>query len=324
MVKKKASKVKAQYKKLHNAWLDKRIPAANQISFDLKNVFILPSRSGGAILAITFAIYILGTNYASNLVLLLTYWLAALMIVAMHWSFYNFYGLKLAYTNSSEVFVGEPLKLTFKAMTQRDRWQFHVTHLKGDVTWEEINKEHALFNIDLYPQQRGEFKLDRFRIESSAPLGLFKVWSLVDFDLTVLVYPEPMPCPQYLHGTGLQGDGLGKKGQNKASADDFSELKSYQKGDSLKHVAWKQLAQGKGWLTKSFSEPYESTLCFSYGLLSHHGHEQAISQLTWLVLQMRQTNKKFALQLMNNQVLGPDKGDEFCRACLSKLASMPK
>ena len=61
-----------------NNWLNKRIPAATRFSLNHKNIFIFPSRFGGLYLFLCLGLFILGTNYQNNLMILLCYFLVSL------------------------------------------------------------------------------------------------------------------------------------------------------------------------------------------------------------------------------------------------------
>ncbi|EOG7035816.1 hypothetical protein ACLH5N_004693, partial [Aeromonas salmonicida] len=54
-------------------WLTRRIPPARQMTLGRRSLFILPTRMGLLYLLVMSAIYLLGTNYQNNLVLLVSY-----------------------------------------------------------------------------------------------------------------------------------------------------------------------------------------------------------------------------------------------------------
>ena len=61
-------------------WLDKRIPAANEFQLSHRSIFIFPAKFGALFLALCALLFLLGTNYQNNLMLLLCYFLVALFL----------------------------------------------------------------------------------------------------------------------------------------------------------------------------------------------------------------------------------------------------
>ncbi|MGL6165381.1 MAG: DUF58 domain-containing protein, partial [Aeromonas veronii] len=74
-------------------WLKRRIPPARQITLGTRSLFILPTRMGLLYLLVLLAIYLLGTNYQNNLVLLVAYCLGSLFMAAMWLTHRNLLGL---------------------------------------------------------------------------------------------------------------------------------------------------------------------------------------------------------------------------------------
>ena len=70
---------KARFK----SWLNRRIPATHNLVLNRTNIFILPNSTGLCYITVTLAIYLLATNYESNLGLLLCYWLLAIFLVVL-------------------------------------------------------------------------------------------------------------------------------------------------------------------------------------------------------------------------------------------------
>ncbi|HAU4891590.1 TPA: hypothetical protein F3L22_24095, partial [Aeromonas hydrophila] len=76
-------------------WLARRIPPTRQITLQGRCLFILPTRLGLWYLLVMLAIYLLGTNYQNNLVLLVAYGLGSLFMVTMWLTHRNLLGLSL-------------------------------------------------------------------------------------------------------------------------------------------------------------------------------------------------------------------------------------
>ncbi|MGB0937600.1 MAG: DUF58 domain-containing protein [Colwellia sp.] len=317
--------IKQRRQKITQRWLDKRIPASESFTLHSRNLFILPKSSGTSFIFIGVAIYILGTNYANNLILLLGYFVFALLLVAMFLSFFNLSGLNLTANRVQNIFLNDSIALSFRTQSQKRRFNVDISSTNSatddaqNIACIEEGQDNLVFKIK--PTKRGLYEVGRLRWQSSAPIGLFKVWTYLNFDQKIMVYPAPLPCPQWLEGTGLLNDTEGQLKSNK-QVDEFQGLKPFTPSDPIKHVAWKQLAQGKGWYTKSFSGEQQEIRWYSYHRMAANNHEEKLSYLTWLVLQSHQSSGRFGLELQN-QTIEPDSGEEFINQCLQALALHP-
>lgn len=311
-------------KKAFDRFLAKRLPEQKQLSLTHNNLFILPNQYGVVFLLIIVAMYILATNYQSNLVLMLAYLLGALFLVTLHLSFFNLSGLSIRARLPKPVFAGEQIQLPVLLESKRHKTGLSFSHyqdLKGKqwsvyehVGWLKPGQQRVALKIPV--KKRGVYSLGRFKLKSVAPFGWFNVWTLPNFGVDCMVYPKPEPCPMLMNGTGRYSE-EGEAKQNFSDQDDFVGLKDFVETDPLKHVAWKQLAQGRGMLTKEFASAEQDQLWYSIYLLPAQHKEQALSQLCWLVLQAGE--RKFGIELYQ-QTLGPGQGSEFIVQCLSALA----
>lgn len=94
-----------------NRWLNKRIPAATQHHLNHHNIFIFPAKFGLLFLSLCLLLFLLGTNYQNNLMLLLCYFLLALFLVNLLASYINFARIDLQIGKCPEVFVGDNLNI---------------------------------------------------------------------------------------------------------------------------------------------------------------------------------------------------------------------
>ena len=65
--------LKVFFKNNFNRWLAKRIPSQKEHRLNSSNILIYPTRFGLGYLAIVMLIFLLGTNYQNNIILLLSY-----------------------------------------------------------------------------------------------------------------------------------------------------------------------------------------------------------------------------------------------------------
>ena len=76
-------------------WLNKRIPAANEHHLDLNSIFILPTGFGWSFILLSLCLFLLGTNYQNNLMLLLSYLCLSIMLLTLFYTHQNFARLAL-------------------------------------------------------------------------------------------------------------------------------------------------------------------------------------------------------------------------------------
>ena len=96
------------------------------------------------------------------------------------------------------------------------------------------------------------------------------------------VFPKPIPCEIHLHVSVHKSTKKSGQSNNEQSGhDDFSHLKVYQLGEPLNHVAWKQLAKGRGMVSKQFTS------------IGHH--------IGWLKLSSEHKNKVLSQSNMESE-----------------------
>jgi len=176
--------------------------------------------------------------------------------------------------------------------------------------------QSACLAFSLPARQRGRLQAPSFTLFSTFPLGLFRTWSHLKLEMHCLVYPRPapeslpLPVSQAQAGQGLR-TGVGHE--------DFSGLRTYHSGDSLRHVAWKAVAREQGMLTKQFSGEAQQDVWLDWDALAGMEAEARLSRLARWVLDADAANQRYGLRLPGC-VLAPGTGTEHRRQCLEALA----
>ncbi len=107
-------------------WLARRIPPARQITLQGRCLFILPTRLGLWYLLVMLAIYLLGTNYQNNLVLLVAYGLGSLFMVTMWLTHRNLLGLSLLGARRAGRGWPPPMPITVRSERPLQALQFSL------------------------------------------------------------------------------------------------------------------------------------------------------------------------------------------------------
>jgi uncharacterized protein (DUF58 family) len=161
----------------------------------------------------------------------------------------------------------------------------------------------------------------RVRLVTRYPLGLFRAWSYWQPDLQVLVYPFPeAEAPPLPMSGGARADGHGSAGH-----DDFGGIRSYQSGDSLRHLAWRQIARldpalGGQLVTKHFEGGAVEELVLDFEQLAPSLHlELRLSRMTRWVLMAEQRALPYAFRIGRHDFPAAV-GAAHQAACLGALA----
>lgn len=298
-------------------WLVRRIPPARQITLGPRTLFILPTPMGLIYLLVLLAIYLLGTNYQNNLVLLVTYCLASLFMAAMWLTHRNLLGLALLGGPPVLGDAGSRLPIRVTVLSPRPALALHFFLNECSLRLAQADPAPQTLILPVLGTHRGALPLGRLRVESRYPLGLFRCWSLLDLQLEGWLAPKPE------YGALRGGSGLAEQGGRSqpvpAPLGDFDTLRAHQAGEPLSRIAWKQLAQGRGLLTKQFQEPMADDSHLTLQRVTGGELEQRLAVLAWWCADYGKRGIPFTLTL-TGQTLGPDSGAAFVQRCLLALA----
>ncbi len=337
-------------------WLARRIPPAPSLTLGYRNLFILPTPLGYQYLLLVGTLFILGTNYQNNLILALAYLLLSLFITTLLYCHQNLVGLELKALPTTPRFVGESASFEVALSTQRTRYALQLMPHRPPVKrgwWHSLlNKqperrqrprlllqeqlpqltEQGKLCVTLHPWRRGWLQAGRLEISSRFPLGLFKCWSLIDLQLATLIYPTPLAC----HMQPLISDPGDKSTQTNPAAHDeishqltrthsqkveeLSGLRPYKPGEAMSLIAWKQVAQGRGMVSKEFASEERSACWLSLAQAPGHTLEEQLSALCYQVQELTKQGQHFGLRL-NEVRLAPGSGPDQLTQALHSLAT---
>jgi uncharacterized protein (DUF58 family) len=209
-----------------------------------RRVYILPTRAGLGFCALLFILLIGSINYNLGLGFGLTFVAGACALVDMVQTTRNLTGLVLSPGRAPDVFAGEdaPFELRVENPTRLARYAVwidfeHVPEPRQAIDVAAGGSTTLVLRTATIA--RGWMRPPRVRLSTHFPLGLFRAWSWWQPDSRALVYPFPEQDAPPLPMLGQPSpDGLGSTG-----SDDFGGVRSYQPGDPLRHLAWRQIAR---------------------------------------------------------------------------------
>ena len=279
-----------------------RYPVSTRQSFNRRNLFIFPSPNGLWFLALDALLWLVGTNYENNLILMLAFLLTTLFITTILHTFANLTGLTIELMNVKPAFGGDDAEVTLRISKQgkRGRENVHLGWPRGNtVVVDLVDKDEALVTLFVPTQGRGWFNPGRLMIETFYPLGIMRCWSWPDLDCRILVYPRPISAgPLPATATAAEeGEQVLAHG-----ADDFAGYRNYQLGDSLRDVAWKHYARGVGLYAKDYVAYADTRLWLEWDALPGMDREARLSRLCYWALQASSANKDYGVRLPGAEV----------------------
>lgn len=305
---------------LQNRWLNRRIPPSPRYQLNLKNVFIFPSRFGFGYLLTCAGLFILGTNYQNNLMLLLCQFLMAMFLLHLFVSYRNFTAVSLSVKDIQPVYVSDHALLCLQLHVNNNAVPFYGgirLQLRGtslDLLHRRADQDREV-KLLLPALQRGIYRLPRVTLSSTYPLGLFRCWTHLDFNKQITIYPKPIASALKLTSTDAsQGDTAGRL----AGIDEFDSLRTFKPGDPMNRVAWKQAAKGGELSTKIFNQAQHEGGWLSLDTYAGEPLEKALGLLTYQINRLSAQQHVFGLTLGNNRI-EPATGEAHKHRCLKCL-----
>jgi uncharacterized protein (DUF58 family) len=302
------------------AWFRRR-QGTDQLPITLqrRRLYILPTRVGIAFGALLLLMLIAGLNYANSLALLMTFLLAGLALVAMHGCHRNLLGLNVTELSSQDSFAGQQatlqLRLTNSTAQARVALVLDGTGEPPAICTVPAHGE-VLLRLQLRTPRRGLMPIERLRLATTWPFGLFRAWTWMHITHEVNVYPRPEGHRPLPRSAGERSSGAPRES---AEADEWATLRAFRDGDSPRQVAWKAYARGAPLLVKEYTASGSTERLFDFATLAGLDTEQRLSQLARWILMCAADGERFGLKLPQ-RFIDLDQGQVHRQRCLRALA----
>lgn len=303
--------------RLRERWAEAsgRLPTrAGQVTLVQRRIYVLPSGRGLFIIAVAIVLLLIGVNYQLALAYLVAFLLGGLMQVALHSTYRNLAGLDVRPGRSPLAREGETLVFALGLVSpgrrregirafvnancaanghprKRARVHSEATDLEADAS--------GHLDLSLSGCPRGVHPLGRITLESRAPYGLIRAWSYVHFPWVGLIAPRPESPPPPLQFAEGAPDSPGRVSQ---VAHDPDSLREYVPGDSLRRVAWKQVAKSGQWFTRTGTAASLNELHLDWNALLLPGLEARLARMAAWVERARNENVAYRLTLPNGSL----------------------
>jgi uncharacterized protein (DUF58 family) len=284
-----------------------------------RRLYILPTRAGLAFGALLLTMLVAGLNYTNSLALLFAFLLAGFALVAMHECHRNLLGLSLCEAVAPPLFAGSGgiLHLTLENASRLRRYRVQAA-VEGQAAFavDLPAGARASLELPLPALPRGLRRIDRLRVSSSHPFGLFRAWTWIHAPIEVIVYPRatgslPLPADR--------GVRSGASPRGTAGADEWLGLRPFRDGDSPRQVAWKAYAREAPLLVKEYSSTGSPLRLLSLDAARLPGIESRLAQLSRWIVDAEAHGELYGLELPGKRIAA-HRGSEHRHRCLSALA----
>lgn len=304
-----------------NRWVQQRLPAARATTLNQHKIFIVPSKTAVGLLLLIALLFLLGINFQNSLVYIICFWLLALLLLTIFYTWRNLAGLTITALGVEPCFVGETAVLAVELARPAHQMKYAL-----ELAWEGEDCIH----VDLVAAQtvrvklshrtheRGYFKPPRLRIATHFPTGLAVAWSYAYFDVRGVVYPAPIE--KAFQPSGNASPENVEDGRDIAGGShDFGGIRDYQQGDGSKRIHWAKYAQTGKLYTKTFVDYASHALWLDWEELPMPGIEVRLSHLCRKVLEFHQEQREYGLRIPGT-LIAPGKGEAHKVRCLQALA----
>lgn len=320
----KISKARLNLKQRFRRWIASRISAKSKTTLDRRIIYILPTRNGLMFIFAASLVFIAAINYAVSLAFGLAFLMVSIFILAILYSFNNLNQLQLSSLASPPVFCGDQacFKVQLKRRQGRSHEALELSYPDGHTTFFDlVENDLGVSEVFTLANERGDFKAPLLRIVTKFPLGLCRAWSVVDLDHHCIVYPKPITFSM----TDLNGGSANEEESDfvVAGSEDYYGLREYVPGDSLRQVAWKNVARGQGMQLKQFVDYVDSKVWLNWDMFYGFSVEEKLSRLCYCVLKLDRAGTPFGIKMPGLE-LAPGSGSEHKMKILRALALFEK
>ena len=280
------------------------------------NIYVVPSKFGLSFLCFNILIFILGSNYQNNLILLSAYLLISFFIISILQSYFNLMNTQITFSSAEDGIEKTGYNLSFLISNSSMAYSLIIQSQNNETLIETIGKDQKNIKIQVTGLKRGKHKVARLKILSRYPFGLMSVFSYSLFPKTVYIYPTPLPVISHSMTLSDQADQKNEffvKGSN-----EFYAIREHQVGEPFSRVSWKHYAKTQQFLLKEFTESYSGDFIFNLSDMPGD-FETKLKHLSYLLNQAHHDELTFGLNLPNCKIPAA-KGFHHLELCLRALS----
>jgi uncharacterized protein (DUF58 family) len=287
-----------------------------------RRLYILPTRGGIGFAVLVAGMVVAGLQYGNSLALLGAFVLAGFGIVAANLCHRNLLDLRVRSVRAGAAFAGEtaPIDVELANASGEARLGLAIEALGAAVAVPRIDRGAELrARLLVTTTRRGVVAVDRVRIATRFPFGLFRAWTWLHCPLEIIVFPRPhgtQPAPH------RAGEPAGGQSVRATGGDEWRDLRAFRDGDSPRHVAWKAYARGQPLLVKEYGGSARESLRLDLAAARGDGVEARLGQVARWIVDAESRGARYGLALPGRE-FPEDRGARHERLCLEALARHP-
>lgn len=302
-----------------DGWVRRRGPTHPPLVLRYRQIFILPTAFGWLIGLLLFAMMMGSLNFNNNLGLLTTFLVSGMALLSMHVAYRNLEGLGIEGCSTEPVFAGQQqaLRVALRESAGRARSGIVCAIVQADPSGgvDLARDGTARAELQLPTARRGRFPIDRIRVRTRHPLGLFEAWSWAHPRETRRVWPRPAdPAPPLPTRSGAT-----RTPRPGDESDEFHGLRDWREGDPLHRIAWKASTRHDQLLARQFTQPSSGRNVFRLQDVPAADLETRLSILCRWVLEAERQGMEYGLDL-GHWNCAPSNGEAHRNRCLDALA----
>jgi uncharacterized protein (DUF58 family) len=306
---------------LARGWARRRQgPDGDPVALHRRRIYILPTALGLGYGMSLFGMLLAAMNYSNSMGFALTFLLAGLGLVTMHWAHQNLSGVVVRGIRLRPAFAGQPvrLELTLDNTGRSARHDLQAACGAARSGFLDLAAGRAdELHLHLPAQQRGRLRLERIGVHTTFPFGLFRAWAWLHPDCDTVIYPAPAEhAPAPPAGGPEDPDG---RWDERRGEDDFAGLRDFRQGDSPRRIAWKAAARGDELPVKQFAGSARGSAWLDWDSLPGRPAEERLSVLCRWVLDAHAGGGAFGLRIPGAEI-PPGMGPAHRHRCLAALA----
>lgn len=300
-----------------NSQLIKRKHDKLLLTLKHQNLYVLPSKLGWLFILFSILIFLLGSNYQNNLIILTSYILLSIVLVSVVQGYLNLSDTKIEFVSKQNNYLSAGYQVNLALSNPHKLYNLVIESEDSyPILCPVIDQNKTVLTLTVKPAQRGKYPLPRIKLYSRFPFGFVTVWSYVLYDQNVFVYPDPIAIS--FHRSNQTNDtGEGDLAITKGN-DDFEGVKTFQKGDNFARISWKHYAKQHELMAKQFNNLVRKDVMFDLQLLPDN-FETKLQYLSFLVTQAHQEEVRFGIKLPKT-IIEPNQGFAHLTHCLEKIS----
>jgi uncharacterized protein (DUF58 family) len=291
-----------------------------------RRLYILPTRAGIGFSLLLFGMLLAGLNYANSLALFITFLLAGFTLASMYLCHGNLQGVRVVGARVAPAFAGEPGELELVIDTGNARrydLQLSMRGAQGPLAGLPVAAtptERASARLAIPCERRGIYPIERIRLATTWPFGLFRAWTWLHLTLELVIYPAARGArpPPRSEGDARRATGEGRQ----AGDDEWRGLREYRDGDSPRRIAWKAYSRGGALLVGEYAAEGSPLPEFDFSQLAPLGTEARLEQLCRWIVDAELRGEPYALRLPQ-ETIATGRGAAHRHRCLAALARVP-